>query len=131
MTYTRIALAAGATLILLAAGAYWFFPSLFSAGAGDTPLAPQEEINFSESGTVVKDKPGLKQGGWYFEYGSGTPKVVPILFSSISTCSWQEKSGRCKPSVFVNGRKARIDGVQLDAGVGVVRLTFTEPPPAR
>ncbi len=128
----RIVIIGCAALVLgiAAAGAYWFLMNDSSEAGGDATPATKEE-KFAADGIILKDKPGLKKGGWYFEYGSGTPQVIPILFNSASTCAWRETSGLCKPSVFINGRKARIEGVNLEEGIGVTILTFTEPPPAK
>lgn len=131
MKYTYLAIVVAAVIIVAGAGAYWFY----FRPVPETPKnsAPTAKVvaNFSTDGTIVKDKPGFKEGAWYFEYESGKTETVHIVFSRISVCAWKETSGLCKPSVFVNGRKAHIEGTQLDNAIGVLKLTFTEPSPAK
>lgn len=126
MKYTYLAVVLAAVLIAAGVGAYWLFFASMSGAENNVPSSALKK-DFSAEGVVVKDKPGFKEGAWYFEYSNaGTPETVHILFSKISTCAWKETSGPCKPSLFVNGRKARIEGIVLEDAIGVMRLTFTE-----
>ena len=116
-----------ASILALGAAGYWFYSYYWTT---EDAAASQTHVNFAGDGILIKNKPGLKQGGWYFEYAeSGSTYTIPIMFSEISMCAWQETAGRCNPSVFIEGRKAHIEGVDLDGAIGVVKLTFTEPAP--
>lgn len=88
------------------------------------------KILYEVDGRLVKDAPGHPKGGWYFEYDQlGTMYTIPLWFSDASMCAWQDSAGRCKPSVFVNGRAAHLEGIDIGEGrVGVTKLTFSESP---
>ena len=132
MKYTYLAIVVAAVIIVAGAGAYWFFFRPIPETSNTSAPSATLEANFSGDGMIVKDKPGFKEGAWYFEYdNSGKTETVHIVFSRISVCTWKETSGLCKPSVFVNGRKAHVEGTRLDDAIGVLKLTFTEPSPVK
>lgn len=120
----------GAFIFVVVVGfAYWVLNARTSDAPSETNATAGTTTDIVADGIIIKDKPGFKKGGWYFEYiKSGSVETIPIMFSSISMCSWKEASGRCKPSAFVNGRKAHIEGIDLSGSIGVVHLTFTEAP---
>ncbi|MBI5456963.1 hypothetical protein HY969_04480 [Candidatus Kaiserbacteria bacterium] len=115
-----------AAAVILAVVAFIMFAPQKSTDAKEAKV----RATFSADGVITKDKPDLRKGGWYFDYEKdGQMVTAPILFSEISVCAWLDSSGKCKPSTFIKGRKAHIEGMDLGEGaIGVVRLTWSEAP---
>ena len=96
-------------------------------GEGSTNVSVKP---FVADGTLSQDNyPEQKPGVWYLQVQiEKDTAVIELIFGSKSVCAWQDKSGTCKPEVFIQGRSAHVEGVVSGTAVRVAKLTFTEPP---
>lgn len=86
----------------------------------------ESEINFSESGTVVKNLPGLKKDKLYLIHErAGQPGLkTELIFDAESLCGNDEDKISCmllsvSDYGFNNGRKIKVRGVVADGAVRV------------
>lgn len=75
----------------------------------NTPTQQQESINFTESGNLVKNNPGLKPEVWYLVYEApGSPALSKELqFDDKTMCG----TTTCNPATFSQGERVRITGI--------------------
>jgi len=78
-----------------------------------------ELINFSQSGNIVKNNPGMEEGVWFLIYDEpGSPaKNVKLIFDKYSVCENSKNS--C--SDLNVGDRYNVDGILNEKGV-IVRL---------
>ena len=117
-------------LVAAAAGAWYWFA--FKGTNGDEMMpqqdASQVTANFLQEGNIVKNNPGLKVDTWYLQYErQGTSALSELAFDRDSTCAGRTASGECNPAIFINGRKAKVEGVTDGPIIHVQLLTFTQP----
>lgn len=124
----RLALIVLLSGVLALAGWYgWMFRGAPASEATDHTALAAASSTVSLDGKIVKDAPSLKPGVWYLAFEEeGKELGVELFFDQSSVCSYLEKSGRCKPEVFVNGRAASLEGEITHGVVRVSNLTFTE-----
>jgi len=85
----------------------------------------QNLSNFSETGYLVINNPGLDKNTWYLSYEKiGQPVIViKLVFSKNSVCKEKTgKEGECQPSNFAVGTKAKVEGDKTLGFVTVNRL---------
>lgn len=114
-------------LVLVAAGAYLLFSRGFASGMTSEASPAPVVID----GKLTRN--GVVDGPWRvasIEEGA-VSSTLELSFDENSICAYEERSGRCKPSVFIEGRGARVEGDFVGATLYVQRLTFTEPPPEK
>ncbi|MDZ7726048.1 MAG: hypothetical protein U5L75_00505 [Candidatus Campbellbacteria bacterium] len=83
-----------------------------------------EEITFEETGNLVRNNPGMKEGVWYMVYESpGSPaSTQELLFTDRSECVTPEGSEVCDAESFSNGYRVKIEGIEKAGVVEVSRL---------
>ena len=84
--------------------------------------------DFIAEGTIVKNNPGLIPDVWYVFHGKvgKTGQTTQLSFDDTSVCSGASASGPCVPSIFIKGRKVRVEGTLTGSSVKVRHLTFSE-----
>jgi len=94
--------------------------------------ATKEQTNFSETGNLVKDNPGLKPGVWYLVYEKpGSPALsTEIKFSEDSVCKIGTISQPCQQIALGNGDRAVTVGWVVD-GVLIVKSMVVQKVPVQ
>lgn len=80
------------------------------------------QTNFSETGNIVKDNPGLKPGVWYLVYEkSGAPALnAEIKFNEDSLCQIGATSQACQQIALEVGDRATVTGWEAN-GILIVK----------
>ncbi len=89
-----------------------------------TSPSRQEQINFSQKGTLVRNSPGMKPNTWYLVYGANgaAAEKVEMEFTVSSQCSIGELNTICTPADLVLGAIVEITGYRTDSQVRVHTL---------
>lgn len=79
------------------------------------------EIDFRETGNMVKNNPGFKPDAWYLVYEKpGAPAMnKELVFDGQSRCKADGETGICVPSDFGQGERAAVEGVSRNGAVQV------------
>ncbi len=92
---------------------------------------PQNIVNFSHNGNLVRNNPGMSPGVWYiaFEEPGNPARLTQLSFTQNSLCSTSHtQSVPCDLSSFVQGQQALVEGTQIDTtstpSVQVTHITF-------
>jgi hypothetical protein len=123
----------GAAIIIFLAGIVAYFNFFRSDSSEDNNPPSKIEINFTRTGHLVKDNPGLKPGTWYLLYEMpGSPALTAELkFDSNSLLFVNDKSQPYDESLLYQGFPVTIEGVMKDSVVLVVylnELSDVDPP---
>lgn len=80
---------------------------------GTRALKSPEQIDFDETGHLVKDNPGLKPGAWYLSYEKpGSPALYKELtFDNMSICEFNGSKGVCPDVLLPSSTMTRVRGV--------------------
>lgn len=80
-------------------------------------------VNFTETGHLVKDNPGLKAGVWYLVYEKpGAPALTTELsFDGKSECAYNGQAGTCPDVLLPSSALTKVEGVETGDVVRVVR----------
>lgn len=86
--------------------------------------AMEKQIDFSETGNLVKDNPGLKSGVWYLVYEKqGAPALYNELkFSLDSVCQIGSIFESCDSVVLEAGDRVEVVGWKIDNSVIVKNM---------
>jgi len=78
--------------------------------------ATEIQTNFSETGNLVKDNPGLKPGVWYLVYEKpGAPALnAEIKFNEDSLCQIGAVSKSCQQTVLEGGDRVEVTGWEIN-----------------
>ncbi|MCX6761075.1 MAG: GerMN domain-containing protein [Candidatus Nealsonbacteria bacterium] len=84
--------------------------------------AAEIQTNFSGTGNLVKDNPGLKPGAWYLVYEkSGAPALTAeIKFNEDSLCQIGAVSQSCQQTLLEAGYRAEVTGWEIN-GILIVK----------
>jgi len=79
---------------------------------------------FSESGNLIKNNPGLKEGVWYLSYEEpGSPGLkVELDFTDESECSVGGEEKDCDNLNLESGVRVQVNGVKENGSVKVDKL---------
>jgi len=90
--------------------------------------ATESATNFSETGNIVKDNPGLKPGIWYlvYEKPGAAALNVELSFNEKSLCEIGAVSQPCLATIFETGDKIQVIGQKTDNIVAVTNLTIQQ-----
>ena len=90
-----------------------------------TQCAPVNVTDFSKTGNIIKNNPGLKGNVWYLVYEEpGSPALnAELIFDQASQCIIDGKTNPCSSVSLENGERVKIDGQEKDTGVLVTTLT--------
>ncbi len=74
----------------------------------------QAEIDFTQTGNLIKDNPGLKPGVWYLSYeASGKPaQNVELSFDANSACMFSGTMVPCQQADLQVGTRVTVEGNQ-------------------
>jgi len=97
-------------------------PSSDKPSTGCDPVFKTEEINFNQTGHLIKDNPGLEAGVWYLVYEKpGAPALtVKLSFNNQSVCKYQNNIGVCPDVLLPSSALTNITGVEQNGVVSVV-----------
>ncbi len=86
-----------------------------------SPLSDQGVDNFSATGNIVKNNPGMKPDVWYLVYDkTGAPaSTVELIFTEKSRCMIGSYNGSCQKSLLVFGSRVEVTGFLNDSQVFV------------
>lgn len=86
--------------------------------------AMEKQIDFSETGNLVKDNPGLKPGAWHLVYEEqGAPALYNELkFSLDSVCQIGSISESCNSVALEAGDRVEVVGWKIDNSVIVKNM---------
>ncbi|MFA5013188.1 MAG: hypothetical protein WC520_01350 [Candidatus Paceibacterota bacterium] len=118
-------------LIILAVAVYLSFVYGFwqklSEPIQNQEQEQQEEINFKQTGNIVKDNPGLEPNQWYLVYEQpGAPALnVKLSFDNNIVCLSNEAATPCS-QVLAQGARVEIQGVKEDNTVLVKIITVIQ-----
>jgi hypothetical protein len=84
--------------------------------------ATEIQTNFSETGNLVKDNPGLNPGVWYLVYEKPrTPALnAEIKFNEDSLCQIGAVSQSCQQTVLEGGDRVEVTGWEIN-GILIVK----------
>ena len=105
-----------------------FFPAGFFAPK-DKENDGGEKFNFSQTGVLTQNNPGLKPNTWYLVYEKpGAPALTAELkIDSQSVCGYEEGTEvPCSAISFENGQPAKIIGTEEGETVAIRNL-FIRP----
>ncbi|MDD5569259.1 MAG: hypothetical protein PHG23_02495 [Candidatus Pacebacteria bacterium] len=87
-----------------------------------------EEINFSHTGNLVINNPGLEPGQWYFIYEApGAPALkVKLSFSGSTACKNEMQQTLACSEIEVQGARVAIQGHEDDGVVSVQIMNVSE-----
>lgn len=117
-------------LLVLALGAWFYFVQIYPRNSqqpdpenGEHDAV--EEINFSKSGNLIRNNPGLRPNTWYLLYeqpGAAALSVI-LTFDDKSECYIGQSREMCGLASFQdgNGNAASVDGVSQSNGSVLVR----------
>jgi len=86
----------------------------------DTESPPpngDQEINFQEEGTLVRNEPGLDPNEWYLEYESqnDTPQRQRLLFDDESECKIDSSDASCSTLLSsLEDKEVSVEGIEED-----------------
>lgn len=92
-------------------------------------LKPSEgTLNFSETGNIAKNNPGLKPNAWYliYEQPGAAALNVELSFDENSFCQINSVSQPCLITTFSNGDKIEVTGRETDNLVIVKNLIVNQ-----
>lgn len=112
--------------LLVAALLFLVFQNREAPEPNDSDNKP--EVNFLETGNLIKDNPGLNPGVWYLTYEKpGAPGLsIELNFSNETTCFIGETERDCAQIQFAQGDRVEITGYETDSKVSVEKAKFTE-----
>lgn len=87
-------------------------------------LTPPVSYDIDQSGTLVRNTPGLTPGMWYLLYDEPNMEdlTMRLSFNDETVCIQGETRGPCERSVFENDLKVIVRGDRQDGGVIVKEM---------
>jgi len=84
--------------------------------------AEEKQADFSQTGNITRDNPGMKQGVWYLVYDKpGTPALnAELKFNEDSMCQISGATNPCQQIALEIGDRAEITGWEVN-GIVIVK----------
>ncbi len=81
--------------------------------------APTAAADFSVTGNLLRDNPGLPPGVWHVSYEApGQPGLVqPLIITEESRCEIDDIIGSCDSAQLTPGDRVSIEGTETEDGV--------------
>ena len=88
--------------------------------------AGEKLTDFSETGNITKDNPGMKQGIWYLVYEKpGEPALnAELKFNEDSLCQTGSISQLCQETTIETGDRAEVTGWKINGAVIIKNMVI-------
>jgi len=83
------------------------------------------ETNFSQTGNLARNNPGMEKNTWYLLYEEpGQPAIsAKLIFSDTSACQLSAKEVKCQSAKLYIGQKVTVFGKFNSGNVAVDKIT--------
>jgi hypothetical protein len=84
--------------------------------------------DFTASGSLVRNMPGLTPGVWYLQYDKDgqTDLTTRLSFDDETICIDSQQESACERNVFEQGLQVTIEGNNEGGGVLVREMSITQ-----